>query len=262
MFRRASWQRARRMRRPLPSAWQEVLERRVAFYRRLPPSDRWELAGLTQVLLGEVSFDAAIGLERVDVSMRLIIASQISLCLLHRPLAELPRLRTIIVYPGAYRAHERRHTPEGVLIPVEEERHGEAWEHGVMVLSWDDVAYDAEHINDGLNVVLHETAHVLDAETGEMDGIPLLSGREMTRRWAQALEDAYLQLGRRARLHRASALDPYALEDRSEFFAVATEAFFEAPERLRREHPGLWSVLQEYYRVDPCAWTDLPKSVV
>lgn len=254
MFRRASWQRARRMRRPLPSAWREVLERRVAVYHRLPPPERQGWMGLTQVLLGEVAFEAAMGLERVDQTMRLIIASQMALCLLHRPVNQLPRLRTVIVYPGAYRARERRQTPEGVLISVEEERHGEAWEHGVMVLSWEDVAYDAEHIDDGLNVVLHEMAHVLDAETGEMDGVPLLPDRETAKRWGHALEEAYASLRRASRLGRDITLDPYALQDRSEFFAVATEAYFEAPEGLRREHPGFWSVLRQYYQVDPLAW--------
>lgn len=256
MFRRASWQRARRMRRPLPLAWRDVLERRVALYHRLPPAEQQEWIGRMQVLLGEVSFEAAVGLEHVDQTMRLLIVSQASLCLLHRPLAELPRLRTIIVYPGAYRARERRQTPEGVLIPVEEDRHGEAWAHGVMVLSWDDVAYDAEHIDDGLNVVLHEMAHLLDAETGDMDGIPLLRDRAMAQRWRKVLEEAYARQAERSRLGRRSALEAYAFEDRSEFFAVATEVFFEAPQGLRRDEPELWSALREFYRVEPLSWLD------
>ncbi len=261
MFRRASWQRARRMRRPLPPAWQEVLERRLSIYRRLPRAEQQALAGLTQVLMGEVGFEAGIGLDRVDMPMRLMIAGQIALGLLHRPLADLPRLRTIIVYPGAYRARGRRQTPEGVIVAVDEERQGEAWEHGVIVLSWDDVAYDAEHIDDGLNVVLHEVAHVLDAETGEMDGVPLLPSAEMARRWRRAVEDAHVNLERRIRLGRDSVLDAYALEDRGELFAVASEAFFEAPHQLQREVPGLWSVLREFYGVDPSAWMDVPRPV-
>ncbi len=88
MFRRASWQRARRMRRPLPPACQEVLERRLSIYRRLPRAEQQALAGLTQVLMGEVGFEAGIGLDRVDMPMRLMIAGQIALGLLHRPLAQ------------------------------------------------------------------------------------------------------------------------------------------------------------------------------
>ncbi len=256
MFRRASWLRARRMRCPLPSSWQEILETRVAFYRRLPEAERQELVGLTQVLMGEVGFEAAIGLDRLDESMRIIIASQAALCLLHRPLPELPRLRTVIVYPGAYRARERKHTAEGVEIPVVEERHGEAWEHGVMLLSWDDVAYDAECIDDGLNVVLHEMAHVLDAESGEMDGRPLLPDSGIASRWLRVIGESYSRLERQVRLRRNTVLDPYGAEDHGEFYAVATEAFFESPQGLRDEYPGLYSLLQEYYRVDPSVWAD------
>lgn len=256
MFRRTSWQRARRKRRPLSPAWREILERRVAYYRCLPAREQAELIGLTQVLLGEVGFEAAAGLERVEAAMRVMIASQAALLLLHRPLAELPRLRTVIVYPGAYRARERVRTPEGVEVPIAEERHGEAWAHGMLLLSWDDVVHDSAHIDDGVNVVLHEMAHVLDAETGEVDGIPLLGDRETARRWARVMEGAYTNLTRAVRLRRGTVLGPYAAEDRGEFFAVVSEAFFEAPRDLRAEYPQVYALLKDYYHVDPLIWAD------
>jgi Mlc titration factor MtfA (ptsG expression regulator) len=48
-------------------------------------------------------------------------------------------------------------------------------------------------------------------------------------------------------------LDPYGAENAAEFFAVATETFFELPEDLRDLHPELYEVLRDYYRQDPAA---------
>ena len=50
-------------------------------------------------------------------------------------------------------------------------------------------------------------------------------------------------------------LDPYAAEDEAEFFAVATEDFFERPAELRAAHPRLHALMQEFYALDPAAWT-------
>ena len=38
-----------------------------------------------------------------------------------------------------------------------------------------------------------------------------------------------------------------------EFFAAATEAFFDCPGVLRDEHPSLYAVFSDYYRQDPAA---------
>ncbi len=127
---------------------------------------------MIQVLLGEVSFEAGAGMGAIDPGMRVAIAAQAALLLLNFPLDDLPSLRSVILYPGAYRARERLWTPEGTQVDETEERHGETWSHGVLLLSWEDVRYDLEHVGDGQNVVVHEVAHAIDDLTGESDGSP------------------------------------------------------------------------------------------
>ncbi len=188
---RTGWARARRQRAPLPPSWLAVLEERVAYYGVLPPADQAELRGMLQVLLGELSFEAGAGLDAVDEAMRVMIAAQACVLLLHRPLADLPKLRTAIVYPGVYRARERLHTAEGVEVEEAEARHGEAWAHGVLLLSWEDVVYNSAHIDDGQNVVFHEVAHALDEQTGDADGTPLLADREAVEAWSRASGAAF-----------------------------------------------------------------------
>lgn len=254
MLSRTSWSRARRKRAQLPAPWLAVLEERVAYYRALPPAEQDELRGMLQVLLGELSFEAGAGLEAVDDSMRVMIAAQACVLLLHRPLADLPKLRTAIVYPGVYRARERRHTPEGVEVEEIEARHGEAWSHGVLLLSWEDVAYDADHIDDGQNVVFHEVAHALDDQTGDADGTPLLADRETVEAWSRAFGSAFEDLELDIRRRRKTLLDPYAAEDPAEFFAVATETFLETPMAFQAVYPEMYRLLREFYRLDPVGW--------
>ena len=53
---------------------------------------------------------------------------------------------------------------------------------------------------------------------------------------------------------RVKALDEYGAEDEAEFFAVATESFFERGEYLKTHHPELYQVLSEFYNLDPATW--------
>ena len=254
MFTQSGWSRARRKRRPLPSAWLEALEEHVAYYHCLPEAEQAELRGMLQVLLGEMAFEAGAGLGDIDLAMRVTIAAQAGILLLHRPLSDLPNLRTAIVYPGVYHAREKMSTDDGVVVESTEARHGESWSHGVLLFSWDDVAYDAVHIGDGENIVFHEVAHALDEQTGESDGMPLLPDVETERVWAEDFAAAYERFVGETRRRRRGLLDPYAAEDPSEFFAVATEAFLEVPLAFRSAYPELYEHLRRFYDLDPATW--------
>ena len=254
MLNRTDWMRGRRKRARFPPSWLPVLEDRVGYYRVLPAPEQEELRGMLQVLMGELSFEAGAGLHAVDQTMQVTIAAQACVLLLHRPLADLPRLRTAIVYPGVYRARERLHTAEGVEVEETEARHGEAWAHGVLLLSWEDVIYDAAHIDDGQNVVFHEVAHALDDQTGEADGLPLLADSGAVETWSRAFGTAFENLEQDVRRRRKTLLDSYAAEDPAEFFAVATETFLESPIAFQAVYPELYRLMRDLYRLDPVAW--------
>jgi Mlc titration factor MtfA (ptsG expression regulator) len=254
MLSRTGWSRARRKRTPLPSAWTTVLEQQVPYYHCLPEAEQAELRGMLQVMLGEMNFEAGAGLDGVDPAMRVVIAAQACVLLLHRPLSDLPQLRTAIVYPGVYRARERRRTPEGIEVESSEARHGESWSHGVLLFSWEDVAYDAAHIDDGENVVFHEVAHAIDEQTGDFDGVPPLPDRQSAGAWEQAFGAAYQDLVRDLGRRRKTLLDPYAAEEPAEFFAVASETFLEAPLAFRSAYPDLYQHLRDFYHLDPATW--------
>ena len=254
MLSSSRWRRARRQRKPLSPGREAILAARVAYDACLPEAPRAELRGLVQVLLGEWSFEPGAGLAEVDETMRVVVAAHASLVLLGRELAEIPRLRAVILYPGPYRVREERLTEEGAWVRTSEVRDGESWQHGVLVLSWDEVAYDAEHAGDGRNVVVHEMAHALDAHTGAMNGMPPQSDAAAAARWEEALSAARRQARRDLRLGRKSLFDDYDAESPEEFFAASAETFLEMPGALAAAYPGLYSLLRDYLHMDPIGW--------
>src|SRR5690606_40949582 len=104
--------------------------------------------------------------------MRVVIAAQACLLLLNRRSDVYPALRHILLYPGAFLHRGEHHNPDGTVTEVEEERLGESWQEGKVILSWEDIVYDLDNPDDGHNVVLHEFAHQLDAENGSENGMP------------------------------------------------------------------------------------------
>ena len=248
------WKERRRRRvreRPFPTAWRSVLEGSVPLYRRLPPEDRDELHGHVQVLLAEKRFEGTAGLEVTD-RMRLIVAAQAAILLLHRPTDYFPKLVSVLLYPGEYSVREEIEADDGLVDEIDEARVGESWQTGTLILSWEEVERDLA--SDLQNVVLHEFAHQLDAESGETNGAPILADRELRQRWADVMSEAFERLTEAVERNEETLLDPYGAEDPAEFFAVATEAFFLLPAELEKDEPELYAVFRDSFRQDPARW--------
>jgi Mlc titration factor MtfA (ptsG expression regulator) len=237
--------------RPFPETWRAILEGSVPLYRRLPPEDREELHGHVQILLAEKRFEGAAGLDVTD-RMRLVVAAQAGVLLLHRATDFCPKLVSVLLYPGEYSVKEEVENDHGLVEEIDEARVGESWRTGTLILSWEDVERDLT--DDLQNVVLHEFAHQLDAESGDLNGAPILADRSVRSRWAGAMTETFERLGEAVERDEETLLDPYGAEDPAEFFAVATEAFFLVPAELEGEEPALYAVLRDYYRQDPARW--------
>lgn len=253
MFDWLPWNRARRRRlfeAPLPDAWQAVIDRNVPLARGLPEADRRRLDGLVQVFLDDKSFEGLGGLELTD-EVRVTIAAQACLLLLgHDVDVPYPGLEVIRVYPDTYRARARDHA-DGVVDEGLSHRHGESSRHGFVVLGWRPALRGSLDPDDARNVVLHEFAHQLDQADGRSDGAPTLHARADYGPWSRALGDAFDTLRDDVRARRRQVLDGYGATNPAEFFAVATETFFERPRELRDQEPALYEVLVEYWRQDP-----------
>ena len=236
--------------RQFPAAWREIMERNVPFVRHLPPADRKELEEDVLIFLSEKNFEGTGGLKITD-EIKVTIAAQACILLLHRKTDYYPGLYSIIVYPHAYIAQQKVQDGRGIIAEGLQPRLGESWTQGAVVLSWDDVLSGAADTRDGRNVVFHEFAHQLDGQDGSMDGAPILTDHSMYATWARVLGEEYERLQQETALGRDTLLDQYGASSPAEFFAVATEFFFEKPRQLRAQLPQLYNELRRYYKQDP-----------
>lgn len=239
---------------PFPEDWVRILERNIQIYRNLPQPLRLQLRRLIKQFLHQKQFFGAGGLEMTD-EIRVTIAAEACMLLLNRPIGVYPRLRYIIVYPSAFIVEHEDMDEAGVVDTRSRDLLGESWHQGKVILAWDGVLRGAQNFLDGQNLVLHEFAHQLDSETGDTDGAPLLlGGSHSYRSWAEVLSEEFIELQERSSRGRPTVIDEYGATNPAEFFAVATETFFEKPRQMARHHGELFETLKAYYRVDPSEW--------
>ena len=238
---------------PFPDEWIEILERNIGVYKNLPMPLRLQLRLLIKQFLHEKHFSGARGLEVTD-EMRVTIAAQACMLQLNRRGRLYPQLKYIILYPSAFVVSRPEMDGAGVVSHGKKGLLGESWQNGKVILAWDNVLHGARNFVDGSNVVLHEFTHQLDSETGSTNGAPLLAGESSYRSWAGALSSEFGELQQDARVGKRSLIDHYGATNPAEFFAVATETFFEKPNQMVKHHQELFDVLKSYYRIDPREW--------
>jgi Mlc titration factor MtfA (ptsG expression regulator) len=244
--------RRRRLRaRSFPEKWLTLIQRHVVIFHRLSASDRAELLGHIQIFLAEKRFEGCDGFAITD-EVRVTIAAQACLLLLHRKTDYFPQLLTILVYPLSYMVDERRQIAEHVWEEGTVSRLGETGRRmGSLVLSWGAVKHGAADPSDGKNVVLHEFAHQLDFENDAVDGVPALATREQQLAWTAVMRSEFASLRAADESGVPTLLDTYGATDPAEFFAVSVEAFFEQPHALRSRHSKLYAELRNYFQQDP-----------
>lgn len=225
----------------------------MPIYQRIPDPLKRQLHGHIQVFLAEKHFYGCAGLDLTD-EIKVTIAAQACLLLLNRKTDYYQKLFSILVYPSVFVVDREMRDEAGVHIQKQNILSGESWEVGKVILAWDEVLEGAQDMTDGENVVFHEFAHQLDQEDGAANGAPLLAKRSAYLSWARVLGRAYDELRQALERGESTVINPYGAQNPGEFFAAATEAFFETPQRMRATYPELYEELSRYYRVDPAAW--------
>jgi MtfA peptidase len=237
LFRR--WKRRRLAKREFPPQWEPPVAGHFPFVARLGDLERERFRTHLKVFALEKRFEGAGGLEVTD-EIKVVVAGAAARLSRNLSLDVYDDLVTVLLYPTAWSA------PGGAGA-----RLGEAHKWGLVVLSWDAVRQGLENRGDGHDTALHEFAHVLDVADGSFDGTPELGDSADLHAWARVFSRHYEQL--RARPQRSQVLRAYGATNEAEFFAVATEAFFEKPAKLKAKAPELYAELSRYYRIDPIA---------
>jgi MtfA peptidase len=246
-----SWLKRRRreqlLQQPFSEAWLGYLQANVPQYAMLSAEQQARLRDRVRIFVAEKTWVGCAGLT-VDDEMKVTIAAQACLLVLGIDYEyHYDKIQSVLVYPDTY-----LHPPQAEHGLIHEERaiQGEAWHRGPIVLSWKNTKSLGKK---GGNLVFHEFAHHLDDLDGYMDGTPPLE-RDQERRWDRVVDKEYQRLVRASEQGRATLLNEYGATNRAEFFAVATECFFERPIALRKRHRELYEVLRDFYQQDPAEW--------
>jgi len=243
--------RARLLQTEFPAAWIEILRENVHAYRLLDETEQKLLRDLAQVFIAEKTWEGCNGLE-LDDEMRVTIAGCACLLVLGRDHDLMREVQSILVYPSTVVLPDQQAGFfDGRPRVVGEGTHvlGLAHRGGPVVLAWDSVLHGAKNAGDGNNVVIHEMAHKIDFLDGAADGTPPLETATERREWARICSEVYLAV----KSGEEHFLRDYAGTNEAEFFAVASEAFFERPKRLHHEIPALYELLRTFYNLDLAA---------
>lgn len=247
------YQRGKITNTPFKKEWRKIIQKRIPYFRQMPADLQLQLKQLIQVFLAEKEF---VGCNGVTISdeIRVTIAAQACLLLLNRKTDFYPKLKTILVYPRAFIKQQQGTYDDGVNYTQQTSLAGESWDFGKVVLSWQDTLDGAQIPNDGRNVVIHEFAHQLDQENGRANGAPALERGQNYQCWSEVFSIHFNQLKQQVNSGTPSLFDYYGATNPAEFFAVASEVFFEQAQQLYREYPMLYRQLKHYYQVDPVHW--------
>ncbi len=231
----------------LEPAWQYALAR-CGPARRLPATAQARLRVLATLFLRDKSLEPVQGLELTD-DMRTLLAAQACLPIFNLGLTWYAGWHSFVIYPGLFAPNRQTVDAAGVVHHHRSVMAGESWQRGPVILSWESILQAGSP--PGHNVAIHECAHKLDMLNGEANGFPPLHMDMDMARWTQVFHAAYAQL---QSLHSAGEplpINVYALENPAEFFAVASEAFFEIPAELQAALPEVYRQLCLFYRQDP-----------
>jgi Mlc titration factor MtfA (ptsG expression regulator) len=248
----------------------------LPFIQRYAEQDLAALRELATLFIAEKEYSTTHDLPLTD-EMVVSVAAQACVPILRLGLEWYRGWHGIVLYPGEFLIRRTVEDEDGVVHDWEEEASGEAWEHGPVILSWEDVSTPGAGLDsiddlpdDTYNVVIHEFAHKLDMLSGEPDGVPpfsrVLHPGVDAEAWAETFLSEYDRFAEACDAQpehawehpdhlppRLRVIDPYGAEAPAEFFAVTSEAFFVEPEGLRQHWPGLYQSLATFYRQDPAS---------
>ena len=225
---------------PFPEEWRKILEKYVQFYRALSPEDKARFETEIQIFLHETRV-TGIKTEVDDVTLVLAAASA-EIIVFSFPEWEYDNLGEILIYPGPFTKDFKTEGPDRTVLGMV----GTGTMQGIMILSKPALIAGFENTNDKKNVGIHEFAHLLDAADGAYDGIPsLFLKNQYIAPWLEAMHKELERI-----YSGDSKMNPYGGSNKIEFFAVATEYFFEHPESMKKNKPELYEMMTHIFQQD------------
>lgn len=237
-------------RHALPFALWEATLAKLVILQGLSTSEKVRLRELCTLFLYDKKFVAVQDLQ-LTKEMQLLIAAQACLPVLQLGLDLFADWSHLVVYPGDFKIDREILDEDGIIHRERGVLSGESWERGPVILSWASIQEDCSSSDSEQNLIIHEIAHKLDMLNGIANGMPPLHYDMDGALWTKAFGEAFCSLNRQRSKQQDASFDAYASDSPAEFFAVASEYFFAAPEILHAHYPAVYHQLRLYYRQDP-----------
>jgi Mlc titration factor MtfA (ptsG expression regulator) len=219
----------------------------------LSPKERDQLIRWSRVFIAEKNWEGCNGLT-LSESMKWCVASVAGLMVLAYPDWYFDRTASIVIHPRPYKARIEPPIASSTFNPTlggEFHRAGETIYRGPVVLNWQDIEAASQNFNHGHHLVIHEFAHQLDMINGpNADGLPPLPGDVDEDAWRKAMRAEYQMARDMVSKGYRILINDYGLTQESEFFAVASELYFQTPHELAEYHPNVYALLNQFYVSD------------
>lgn len=218
--------------------YKPLLKEHVQFYQKLNDTQKKEFESRIQLFLSHVRIT---GVNAVVTDLdRVLIASSAIIPIFGFPGWEYTNLNEVLLYPDSFNQDfEQKGNERNYLGLV-----GDGAFQDIMILSQHELRQDFLNSTARSNTAIHEFVHLLDKTDGSVDGIPelMLPGNYVIP-WLDLMQRKIKQIQA-----NRSDINPYGAASKAEFFAVASEYFFERPDLLSIRHPELFKLLSAIFR--------------
>ncbi len=218
----------------------DLLANRVAFYKDLSRAQQVRFEQKISEFLGGVKIEG-VGTE-ISPLDRILVGASAVIPIFGFDDWKYKNLGTVLLYPDTFdKDFQFTDGNRNIMGMV-----GDGYMNGQMILSQSALRQGFTNSTAGENTGIHEFVHLLDKSDGAIDGIPQnFMKHEYAMPWIKLMHEKMKGIS-----NNQSDINPYALTNEAEFFAVAAEYFFEKPETLKDKHPRLYEQLSEIFSQD------------
>lgn len=226
--------------KPFPKEWRIPLAEKVAFYNSLSKEEKEHFEFKIQEFLLNCRIT---GIDTtVDMEDKLLVAASAVIPIFQFRNWRYTNIYEVLLYPGMFNDKFETRGPDRRIMGMV----GTGYMEGKMVLSKPALHHGFQNESDKKNTAIHEFVHLIDKFDGAVDGIPtLLLEKQYVIPWFDLINKKIEEI-----YQNNSDINPYGGTNKQEFFAVASEYFFERPKLLAQKHPLLYKLLEEVFDQD------------
>jgi len=221
---------------PLEKEVKKYIHLYFPFYRKLSFRKKLSFEKKVKLFLNSFEYRVREGMEMTP-EVKAVLGGAAIRMTFYLPDECFDYYNVIVLFPEPYHSRVTGHYHKGEVNPGAR----------AIVLSWSSIKQGLDPHDDGLNVLIHEYAHALYFEHKLMNEEYEVFNEEAFRRF---MEQAEIEL-EKLRTGEPHFLRKYASTNKEEFFAVATESFFERSAAFKKELPELYGTLVLLLRQDP-----------